>query len=205
MLSSEVQRIVLLVGLAVTGYLMILAWNDDYISAPRTQALPEAPTRTSVTAPVSVSDLPVSGSVTESSSNLDIPQVGPSDEANQLDPGASGSSSGQLVTVFTPSLNIWIDLVGGDIVRVELPAHPLEIDKPEVPYLLLNNTGGYTYVAQSGLVGPDGLDSSEHRPVYKTTKTEYVLEKAATSTSCLLPSLKQQRWSKHSPSREMIM
>ena len=31
MLPTEVQRILLLIGLAATGYLMILAWNDDFI------------------------------------------------------------------------------------------------------------------------------------------------------------------------------
>ena len=34
MISPEVQRIALLVALAITGYLMILAWNQDYMQAP---------------------------------------------------------------------------------------------------------------------------------------------------------------------------
>ena len=29
MLPPEIQRIVLLIALAATGYLMILAWNED--------------------------------------------------------------------------------------------------------------------------------------------------------------------------------
>ena len=48
MLPTEVQRILLLIGLAATGYLMILAWNEDYMqpavsadysSAPEPQPL----------------------------------------------------------------------------------------------------------------------------------------------------------------------
>ena len=33
MLPTEVQRILLLIGLAATGYLMILAWNDDFMKS----------------------------------------------------------------------------------------------------------------------------------------------------------------------------
>ena len=32
-LPTEIQRIILLIGLAATGYLMILAWNEDFIQS----------------------------------------------------------------------------------------------------------------------------------------------------------------------------
>ena len=31
MLSAEINRVLLLVGMGITGYLMILAWDKDYI------------------------------------------------------------------------------------------------------------------------------------------------------------------------------
>ena len=34
MLSTEVNRIILLVALGITGYLLILQWNEDYMQTP---------------------------------------------------------------------------------------------------------------------------------------------------------------------------
>ena len=50
MITAEMQRILLLVALAATAYLLVLAWNDDYIKghvAPGASSAPVA------TAPVS--------------------------------------------------------------------------------------------------------------------------------------------------------
>jgi YidC/Oxa1 family membrane protein insertase len=185
--SPEVQRILLLVGLAVVGYMLILAWNEDYMGSPGIESLPQAPTSAVTTPsagdlPVATNDLPAAGPVVDST-DLDVPQ--PDAAAGPADTPVGEITAGRLITVFTPVQKVWIDLVGGDIVRIELPQHPLEIDKPEGAYLLLNNTGGYTYVAQSGLVGPDGLDSGGARPVYEAAKTSYVLDETGDLTVSL--------------------
>jgi len=43
MLPPEIQRIVLLIALAATGYLMILAWNDDFQQAKAPVPVSAAP------------------------------------------------------------------------------------------------------------------------------------------------------------------
>ena len=43
MLPTEVQRILLLVGLAATGYLLILAWNEDYVQNEARPQYDDAP------------------------------------------------------------------------------------------------------------------------------------------------------------------
>ena len=43
MLPTEVQRIVLLIGLAATAYLMILAWNEDFVQQDVTADYGAAP------------------------------------------------------------------------------------------------------------------------------------------------------------------
>ena len=43
MLPTEIQRILLLIGLAATGYLMILAWNEDYMQNPVAAEYSSAP------------------------------------------------------------------------------------------------------------------------------------------------------------------
>ena len=43
MLPPEIQRVVLLIGMAATAYLLILAWNDDMEAAKVPTVYSEAP------------------------------------------------------------------------------------------------------------------------------------------------------------------
>ncbi|MGE0625105.1 MAG: membrane protein insertase YidC [Pseudomonadales bacterium] len=175
MLPTEVQRILLLIGLAATGYLMILAWNDDYIQnqapaayeAPEPEALLDTPGADlpALQTPESVeSDVPDASLIAGSETSRPADTVTP-----------APSSRDRLVRVETPELRVWIDRSGGDIVRVELPRFPVSLDAPEIPYVLLDNGRGRTYIGQSGLIGADGIDAGGSRPVYETAKSEYTL------------------------------
>ncbi len=176
MLPTEVQRILLLIGLAATAYLLILAWNDDYVAQK---------------APVEISAEPDLGESSAQGAGLALdapPAPGePSRESDVPDDSLLGDneptapvevevpvSEGRLIKVTTDTLQVWIDRVGGDIVRVQLPQHRLEIGR-DVPFLLLNRGDGYTYVAQSGLIGPDGIDGGDRRPTFQTSASEYTL------------------------------
>ena len=46
MLPPEIQRVVLLIGMAATAYLLILAWNDDMEAAKVPTVYSEAPLMT---------------------------------------------------------------------------------------------------------------------------------------------------------------
>jgi YidC/Oxa1 family membrane protein insertase len=190
MLPPEIQRIVLLIALAATGYLMILAWNDDMQQAKTPVAVSEAPL-SSATGSVNAPDIG-SGAV-ETMANADLPQVqsAPASAASGDVPDASmvvGStpptqaavtpspSNTSLVRVVTPTLKVWIDLVGGDIARVQLPAFPVDLEHPENAFLLLDHSAVHTYIAQSGLIGPDGPDSQAQRPTYTATASEVTLK-----------------------------
>lgn len=192
MLPTEVQRILLLIGLAATAYLMILAWNDDYV---RQQQPVEISAEPEVDAPLTggagddAPDLPrdapqVAGApagapagTPAGAPDSDVPDpsmltADPVDEVSAA--AAAPAAQGRLVRVTTDTLDVWIDRLGGDIVRVQLPQHRLEADR-DVPYLLLNRGDGHVYVAQSGLIGPDGIDSGGERPTYRAAASEYTL------------------------------
>ena len=64
----------------------------------------------------------------------------------------------RLVDIKTDVLEVQIDLMGGDITRVALPTYPASLEAPDIPFLLVNPRN--KYVAQSGLIGPSGTDSS---------------------------------------------
>ena len=55
------------------------------------------------------------------------------------------------------------------------PKYPRSTENA-TPFRLLAQDGQHTYVAQSGLIGPDGVDSSGERPLYTTLRSEYRLD-----------------------------
>ena len=175
MLPAEIQRVVLLIGLAATGYLLILAWNDDMQDARTPDyyaAEPQVSATESVERPVIVEQL---GATTAPED--DIPAMPLPNNLATSQPSATKSfPSDRLVTVTTPTLKMWIDREGGDVVRVLLPKFPIEIDNPDVPFALLDQSQQRIYVAQSGLIGADGTDSNGERPLFVSDQTDYSLE-----------------------------
>lgn len=179
MLPTEVQRILLLIGLAATAYLLILAWNEDYMQQQEPVAFsaePEVEEPAGPGAGSGAADVPPSAASAETPPESDVPDPALMEEPGDAVPAGTTApvAEGRLVKVTTDTLEVWIDRLGGDLVRVQLPRHRLDADR-EVPYLLLNRGDGHVYVAQSGLIGPDGVDSGGNRPTYRAAASEYRL------------------------------
>jgi YidC/Oxa1 family membrane protein insertase len=105
---------------------------------------------------------------------MDIPPAAPLTQ-NVAVNVVQGASSDRLVTVESAALKVWIDLLGGDIVRVQLPTFPVALDQEETPYLLLDQSQTHTYVAQSALIGADGIDKTGERPLYDSAVRNLVV------------------------------
>ncbi len=177
MLPPEIQRIVLLIGMAATAYLLILAWNEDMEAAKTPTVYSDAPIVAQGSPDVEqLTAAPMSDALAPS--DMDIPPVVQQPQAATLDV-ASQSNSDRLITVETPVLKVWIDLLGGDIVRVQLPTFPVALDEKETPYLLLDQNPTHTYVAQSALIGPDGIDKTGARPLYTSSVTSLTVDDTA--------------------------
>ncbi|MDE0053693.1 MAG: membrane protein insertase YidC [Gammaproteobacteria bacterium] len=169
--STEIQRIALLVALGITAYLLMLAWQQDYgrppvkpVESPVAEergALPDMPSAEDEAAEYDF-DVPVPTSVAE-----------PVDAVEATDPALERA---RLIEVSTPTMTAWIDPVGGDIVGVRLPRYPVSLDQPDAPFVLLDRRVGHTYIAQSGLAGPDGIDSRSGRPHYIASRRSYRVE-----------------------------
>ena len=86
------------------------------------------------------------------------------------------SNAGRLVHIQTDVLDLTIDTLGGDIVRAALRKHLSEQGATGKPFVILNRTRSRVYVAQSGLIGPNGTDQKAKRPVFRTSHSEYALE-----------------------------
>ena len=82
----------------------------------------------------------------------------------------------QWISVHTDNFTLRIDKEGGDIIYLALNKQTAELDKADEPFVLLQENSVTTYIATSGLIGQNGTDSSEGRPIYQTTQDTYRLE-----------------------------
>lgn len=163
----DARRAIILLGIAVVSYMMVLQWNEDYGQRPVNQAEPV--TRLTPAPSNGLSDVPTS--IDAPVQNTDAPVVATDDEIPSSDTGIVTD----LVSVKTDVLDIRIDPMGGDIVYAALTAFPLSLDNKDIPFVLLEQSSMRTYVAQSGLVGKNGVDKSG-RAQYSVPQASFELE-----------------------------
>jgi YidC/Oxa1 family membrane protein insertase len=173
----DIQRVLMMLGLAVTSYMLILAWNEDYYQNPAT---------TSSDSVNSVKESsPTDTFTTTSNTDLaDAPGIVPILEGSNTTPMLTVASVARnLVTVTTDVLVVKIDTLGGDIVSVALPKFPERLETPDIPYVLVDPKN--SYVAQSGLIGPSGTDKQGSRPTFRAESTSFEMNDAPDLTVTL--------------------
>lgn len=142
------QRNILLLALAMVSFLLYQQWQVEKNPAP--QSTQQVQNSSTLPAPSFADDL--------------------ADPAPQ-----SSSPSAQLISINTDVLDLSIDTFGGDVVSAKLTQYDAELDS-EDSFVLLKNTQGHSYIAQSGLVGPQGVDlSSSNRPTYQVEKKSFTM------------------------------
>ncbi|WP_337922710.1 membrane protein insertase YidC [Vibrio cholerae] len=142
------QRNILLIALALVSFLLFQQWQVAKNPAP--QATQQAQSTGAAPAP-SFSD--------------------------ELDPTPAQNAAAQAktITVTSDVLTLSIDTLGGDIVSAKLNQYAEELDSAE-SFVLLQNTQGHQFIAQSGLVGPQGIDvTSNNRPAYQVNADSFTL------------------------------
>ncbi len=145
----DLPRYLLIGVIAMLSFMLLTEWvafKEENAPAP----LPPQATASSATAPA-LPDVP--GAPAPDSD--DVPSVAEPAQAPAAEPVASGN----LITVKTDLMQVRIDLNGGDITEVALVDYPARLESPDIPFLLLEDNQRRTYVAQSGLIGANGIDS----------------------------------------------
>ncbi|GGW96415.1 membrane protein insertase YidC [Alteromonas halophila] len=166
----ESQRSFLIIGLALVSFLLWQQWQKDY--GPQPVAQTEMSSSESQTAGAQSQGVPsfddsASGNAT-SAGNQSSADVPVSDAA----PAPVQQNTARTIVVRTDTLDLRIDLLGGDVIVADLLKFPVK-QGAEEPYSLLRSSNGL-HVAQSGLVGAQGPDASgQGRPVYRAEKEIY--------------------------------
>lgn len=160
----ESQRSILIIAIAFVSYLLWQQWHDAYGPKPVQPVNQEVAENVPAAVP-SASSVPASNGTDE-----DVPVT---QSETQPQATASGNSQ-QTIEVMTDTLNVTINLVGGDVIQADLMNYPVTQNSDE-PFSLLRANDGL-YVAQSGLVGADGPDASpQGRPLYQAKSDFYEL------------------------------
>jgi YidC/Oxa1 family membrane protein insertase len=160
-------RNLLLIALCVVGFLLWQAWQKDYGQKPVPPAPSVATGESGKTAAAAEEDVPTLPAISD-----DVP-------APQADgPTVSAAPNFEKVHVRTNVLDLDINLRGGGIRRLALPAYPVSLEEKNTPYQLLEFQPPNIFLAQSGLRGSAAEDDSripDHHAVFTATKTDYAL------------------------------
>ena len=151
----------LLGGMGVVAWLLVIEWTQFQEANE-----PEVIQQSSYASP-SV-DSPIPQALAQNEDELPV-LSGQAPAAVFVEP-----SNSQLVTVRNDVLEVVIDTLGGDIIEVNLLKHltKMAVDGGK-PFQLLNRTSNNMYIAQSGLIGPNGTDTRDGRPRFFAAQNSY--------------------------------
>ena len=164
------QRSALIAAIVVVFGLLFIRWNEfQEAHAP----LITATSNESVLIPPLPEEKVLAPEIQQSDSS-DIPELVQSVDQVQVKDSAIAENA-RLVTVTSDVLEVTIDTLGGDIVRVALPQHLISQEPDADSFVMLNRTQSQTYIAQSGLIGRNGTDTAAGRPRFSVAKAHYEL------------------------------
>uniref|UniRef100_UPI0025EF0DEA membrane protein insertase YidC n=1 Tax=uncultured Microbulbifer sp. TaxID=348147 RepID=UPI0025EF0DEA len=166
------QRYTLVGGIAVVLLALVYQWNafqekhapaiDQKTVVNHSEANGDTLPSSAARPEAGAGELPQGTAATQNDTGSAIPEVG-------------SNTPAQLISVETDTLSVLIDPNGGDIVKVALRKFYEQLNTPDRPLILLNQTRSHTYVSRSGLVGGNG-NCSAGRPLFTSDASEYALQ-----------------------------
>jgi len=153
-------RLFLWAALLAVAWLVYTTWTTEH-------APPLEPATPSTTTPPAA---PQSEAQTLPSLDSPPPSVQPTPTTTEVAPQPV-----QLVHVRTDVLDAWIDLHGGDLVRVDLPTYPVDKKDPTKVVRLLDYEPDTRWVFQTGLRGTDNAAEPDHVATFRSASANYQL------------------------------
>lgn len=164
----DYARIGLFILLGITGMLIYEAWQKDHL--PDVTETRQEMTSQAETAFNADRYVP---NAAEENKTVAVAQAAPvvADSAATI----PAATTGKLIKVKTDVVEISIDTTGGDIVESSLLKYPASLGS-SVPFNLLTNEPKTRYIAESGLLGLDGPDTSAQQAAYTVDQDAYELQ-----------------------------
>ena len=152
----DTQRLILFFVFSFSLLLLWDSWQKEH--RPPVQVGAQIGTQASAQATVPSPSVPTQ-----------VTPAGQQNPGNAIPPAQAGQAKQELLTVKTDNFIADIDLLGGDIVRLELLKQKDTLDQ-KANFVLFSPV--HHYAAESGLIGP-GLPT--HKTLYTAEANEYVL------------------------------
>ena len=164
------QRTILFFVLSFVLLLIWQAWQEDYV----------VPKATPVSAPI-VSSLPDQGTTAAplevqqgQTPSQDRPEISSAPAVKpSVAPMSQVLNSDQRIRVLTDLYDIEIDTVGGDLRKVDLLTYPIDPNRPDIPFKLMEDKAFRLFIAQSGLLS--GNSAPDHHAIYQPEQLDYTL------------------------------
>ena len=171
--NMDIPRYALIAASMLLGLMLLGEWTR--FTAEEQAAIAASPIVESLPQNQSNALTETDPDVLDQSFENDMPSAGDlaQPQSTRID-GLAQTASDSLITVKTDVLDIVIDLQGGDVVGAAFRDYPKTLDDPSDPFVLLERNAQRTYIAQSGLVGPDGIDQ-KNRATYRAERSTYEL------------------------------
>jgi YidC/Oxa1 family membrane protein insertase len=171
----DLQRSLLIGAIAVLSFMLLTEWvafKEQRAPAAQETSRLLSGTDTAQALPQPLAE-PQAQDIEEDlpSAPLEQEQQATETDVADLEP----ANAGRIIQVHTDVLQLAIDLQGGDIVELALPQFLEKMDNPDVPFVLLENNNTRTYIAQSGLIGTNGIDS-QGRATFTTSSSRFDLQ-----------------------------
>lgn len=166
----DFQRPILIVAIAAVSLMLLVEWNkfqqtQKPVQANAEQITPETTAHTDTPA------VP--------SNNADTPTA--PDAASSSNAVVATKTAEKIIDIYSDKLHLKVDTDGGDIVMAALRSYPAKINEPEHPFVVLTRTNTNTYIAQSGLIGDNGIDQGALRPRFVAQQARYDMVENADS------------------------
>jgi YidC/Oxa1 family membrane protein insertase len=173
----DLQRSLLIGAIAVLSFMLLTKWvdfkdaHDSALTPESTRLISSDSTSDIATSDITTMERP---SATNAEAAEDLPTLVDNTEPVAKTDEPIATNDGRVIQIHSDVLQLAIDLEGGDIIELDLPKYLAKIDQPE-PYVILEQNATRTYIAQSGLIGADGIDKNG-RPTYTTPSSIYTLQ-----------------------------
>ncbi|WP_223826036.1 membrane protein insertase YidC [Spongiibacter pelagi] len=163
----DFQRYLLIAAIAALSLMLLVEWRNFEL---------ENSTPLSASATVDTSAQNPAEPAALTSNNEEMPSL-QSASAALPDPVMKKASE-QLISLSNDVLKLKIDPRGGDIVYSELEKFAAELHSKE-RFVLLENNGQRSFIAQSGLIGDNATDTAEGRPLFSANSNSKTLEEGS--------------------------
>ena len=84
------------------------------------------------------------------------------------------ANKGRIITLENDVFRLKVTTLGGDVISSQLLKYDAELDST-MPFELLQNSRGHIYIAQSGLIGKNGIDTKAGRAEYQVDGDNFKL------------------------------